>query len=134
MKYMLDTNVCIHIIRGKSGPILQKLVSQPVSDISISSITVAELQFGVERSAIPQQNQLALSQFLIPFNILDFDYDAAVQYGSIRAHLEAQGLAIGSLDTLIAAHALSKNLIVVTNNTGEFARVPGLLIEDWSTI
>jgi tRNA(fMet)-specific endonuclease VapC len=133
MRYMLDTNICIYVIRGKPAGLLQKLTSYPISDIAVSSVTVAELQFGVQRSNYPQQNQLALNQFLVPLNILDFDYDAATAYGEVRAYLEAQGTPIGSLDTLIAAHALSRNLTLVTNNTREFSRVSGLLIEDWST-
>ncbi len=132
MRYMLDTNICIYIIRGKPPQLLQKLTAYPVSDIAVSSITIAELQFGVERSSQPQQNQLALNQFLIPLNILDFDYEAASSYGSIRADLETRGLQIGSLDTLIAAHAFSRNLVIVTNNVREFSRVPGLTVEDWS--
>jgi tRNA(fMet)-specific endonuclease VapC len=133
MRYMLDTNICIYIIRGKPAKLLQKVTSYLISDIAVSSITVAELQFGVQRSNYPQQNQLALNQFLVPLNILDFDYDAAAAHGVIRANLEAQGTQIGSLDTLIAAHALSKNLALVTNNIREFSRVSGLLVEDWST-
>src|SRR2546427_810309 len=125
---MLDTNICVYLIRGKPANLLRKLAGQPISDIGISSITVAELQFGVQRSSRPAQNQLALDQFLIPLNILDFDYDAAAAYGRVRAHLEAQGTPIGSLDTLIAAHALSRGLTLVTNNTRAFSRVPGLAV------
>jgi tRNA(fMet)-specific endonuclease VapC len=95
-------------------------------------ITVAELEYGVHRSQHQAQNQQALVQFLVPLAILDFDYDAAVAYGHIRGYLEALGTPIGSLDTLIAAHALSQQLTLITSNPREFARVPGLTIEDWS--
>ncbi|HEX8231082.1 MAG TPA: type II toxin-antitoxin system VapC family toxin [Chloroflexia bacterium] len=132
MNYMLDTNICVQIIRYKPPDVLMRLTQHPVSEVGVSSITVAELQFGVHRSNQVVGNQHALEQFLIPLIIIDFDHDAALAYGFIRAHLEAQGTPIGSLDTLIAAHALSQNLILVTNNTREFERVPGLLIEDWS--
>src|SRR4051794_18649244 len=112
MKYMLDTNICIYIIRGKPSRLLQRLTSYPVSDICVSSMTVAELQYGVQRSRYPQQNQTALDRFLLPLNVLDLDYSAAVSYGHVRAYLESQGTPIGSLDTLIAAHAVSKSLIL----------------------
>ncbi|HYO50014.1 MAG TPA: type II toxin-antitoxin system VapC family toxin [Chloroflexia bacterium] len=130
---MLDTDVCVHLIRKKSADLLRKLIGYSISDIGISSITVAELQYGVQKSSRPMQNRQALDQFLIPLSIVDFDYDAAISYGYIRAHLEAQGTMIGSLDTLIAAHALSRNVTLVTNNIGEFTRVPGLVIDDWSS-
>lgn len=132
MKYMLDTNVCVQLIRHKPPDLLRRLTEHRISEVGISSITVAELQFGVQRSSQPARTQNALEQFLIPLAILDFDYESARAYGSIRAHLEAQGTPIGSLDTLIAAQALSQNLVLVTNNTREFARVPGLSVEDWS--
>jgi tRNA(fMet)-specific endonuclease VapC len=132
MRYLLDTNICVHLIRKKPGKVLQKLIGLAVSDVGISAITAAELQYGVQKSSQPAANQHALNQFLIPLTVLDFDYNATVVYGQIRAHLEAQGTPIGSLDTLIAAHALSQNLTLVTNNVGEFARVPDLTVEDWS--
>jgi tRNA(fMet)-specific endonuclease VapC len=132
MKYMLDTNICVQIIRYKPPGLLQKLMQHPVSDVGVSSVTVAELHFGVHRSSQPAQNRHALEQFLIPLTVLDFDQDAAMSYGLTRAYLEAQGTPIGSLDTLIAAHALSRNLTLITNNTREFARVPGLMLDDWT--
>jgi tRNA(fMet)-specific endonuclease VapC len=131
MKYMHDTDVCVHLIRKKPTDLLHRLTGYSIYDIGISSITVAELQYGVQKSSRPVQNQQALDQFLIPLSIVDFDYDAAISYGYIRSHLEAQGTMIGSLDSLIAAHALSRNVILVTNNTGEFSRVPGLVVDNW---
>lgn len=132
MRYMLDTNVCIHLIRNKSPKLLENLLQYSILDIGVSSITVAELQFGVQKSNQSLHNQQALDLFLIPLTILDFDYDAATTYARIRAYLESQGTPIGPLDTLIAAHALSQNLTLVTSNTREFSRVSGLTIEDWT--
>lgn len=132
MKYLLDTNICVYIIRQKSQEVLNNLSRHTISDLGISAISVAELEYGVEKSSRPEQNKQALSQFLIPLTTVDFDYEAAVVYGRIRAYLEAQGTAIGSLDTLIAAQAVSRDLTLVTSNTKEFTRVPGLLLEDWT--
>ncbi|MEX0704943.1 MAG: type II toxin-antitoxin system VapC family toxin [Planctomycetales bacterium] len=132
MKYLLDTNVCVELIRRRSPQTLARLMSQPVVDVGVSTITVAELRYGAERSARPAQNQQALDQFLLPLDTLPFDEAAADAYGHIRADLESQGLPIGSLDTLIAAQASAHRLILVTNNVREFARVPGLMVEDWT--
>jgi tRNA(fMet)-specific endonuclease VapC len=132
MKYLLDTNICVLLIRQKSPQVLAKLTSYAITDVSISTITVAELQYGVQKSTKPTQNQQALNQFLIPLTILPFDDGAAIHYGRIRAYLEVQGLPIGALDTLIAAQAIHYNLILVTNNVREFSRVHGLNIEDWT--
>lgn len=132
MKYLLDTNICVYLIRQRPAHLLQKFANYAVSEIGISSITAAELYYGVERSGRPGQNRQALEQFLLPLTIQDFDYSAAAAYGSVRATLEAAGMPIGTLDTLIAAQALSQNLILVTNNTQEFARIPALTIEDWT--
>ena len=131
MRYLLDTNICIYLIKKRPPEVLQKFNAYSVGEIGISSITVAELQFGVQKSRYLEQNQRALEQFLIPLTIADFDYQAAIAYGAIRATLEAQGTPIGSLDTLIAAHASSLNVTLVTNNTREFSRVPGLEIVNW---
>src|SRR5438105_3669705 len=132
MKYLLDTNVCVSLIRNKTPQVVQILAAHPISDIGISSITVAELQYGVQKSSNPEQNQQALDLVLVPLTILDFNYEAAISYDRIRAHLEAQGTPIGSLDTLIAAQALGHRLTLVTNNIKEFSRVPDLAIEDWT--
>jgi tRNA(fMet)-specific endonuclease VapC len=132
MNYLLDTNICVLLIRQKSPQVLAKLTSYALTDIGISAITVAELQYGVQKSSRPTLNQPALDQFLLPLNIIPFDEQDAIVYGHIRARLEAQGLPIGALDTLIAAQALQYNLILVTNNVREFARVAGLTVEDWT--
>lgn len=133
MRYLLDTNICVLLIRQKSQTVLQRLAQHPVTDIAVSAITVAELQYGVAKSAYPLQNQKALDYFLLPLTILPFDDRAATAYGAMRASLEAQGTPIGALDALLAAQAVSYRLIFVTNNVREFARVPGLTVEDWTT-
>jgi tRNA(fMet)-specific endonuclease VapC len=132
MRYLLDTNICVLLIRQKSQQVLQQLTQHPFTDIAVSAITVAELQYGVQKSAHPSQNQQALDYFLLPLTILPFDEDAATTYGAIRTYLEARGAPIGAIDTLLAAQAASHKLIFVTNNVREFARVPGLTIEDWT--
>ena len=132
MRYLLDTNICAYLIRHKSPVVVQHLTQHPFTDIAVSSITVAELQYGVTKSAAPPQNQLALDHFLLPLTLIPFDETAAIQYGEIRTYLEAHGTPIGAMDLLIAAQALAFGLIVVTNNMREFSRVPGLIIEDWT--
>ena len=132
IKYMLDTNICIYIIRKKPEAVLRRLQRSRVSDIGISSVTLSELEYGAAKSTKPQQNKLALTEFLAPIEILPYDDLAAQQYGELRAHLERKGKPIGSLDMLIAAHALSLKCILVTNNEVEFRRVPKLNIENWT--
>src|SRR5690242_14600766 len=132
MNYLLDTNICELLIRQKSPQVLAKLTSHSIMDIGVSAMTVAELQYGVQKSSQSIQNQHALDQFLLPLTILPFDSDDALFYGQIRAGLEAQGLPIGAIDTFIGAQAVHHNLILVTNNIREFARVPNLVIEDWA--
>lgn len=131
MNLLLDTNICIYIIKQKPPEVLQKFKAYNVGDIGISSISVAELEFGVYKSQFPEGNQQALEQFLLPLTIVDFDAGAAKMYGKVRAILEKQGTPIGSLDTLIAAHALSLQITLITNNVREFSRVPNLKLENW---
>ena len=131
MNYLLDTNVCIAVIRQRPVKAINKLTSQRPGDVGISTITVAELVHGVQKSNYPEQNMAALDQFLLPLEVADFDESAAVAYGQIRADLEKKGMPIGSMDLLIAAHALSLDVVLVTNNTREFGRVSNLKIEDW---
>ena len=132
MSYLLDTNICVLLIRQKSPQVLAKLTSHSIVDIGLSALTVAELHYGVWKSSRPNQNQQALDQFLLPLTSIPFDQQDALAYGQIRATLEAQGLPIGAVDTLIAAQAVRYNFILVTNNMREFARVPNLAIEDWT--
>jgi tRNA(fMet)-specific endonuclease VapC len=132
MRYLLDTNICVLLIRQKSQTVLQKLTQHPFTDIAVSAVTVAELQYGVAKSAHIAQNQQALDYFLLPLTILPFDEHVATTYGEIRVYIEAQGTPIGAIDTLLAAQAVSHKLIFVTNNVREFSRVPGLTVEDWT--
>jgi len=131
ISYMLDTNICIYIIKQKPANVITRFRQLPILSLAISSITLSELEYGVMKSSKPDQNQLALSQFLAPLEILPYEDNAAQNYGKLRAFLEKQGTPIGSLDMLIAAHALSINCTLVTNNEKEFSRVPDLHIENW---
>ena len=131
MRYMLDTNICIYVIKHKPETVFQKLQNIKPEDVCISSVTYAELVHGVEKSAAVEKNRLALSMLLANMEILDFDVDAADCYGKIRAALEKKGTPIGPLDMMIAAHAQSLGYTVVTNNVKEFSRVSALQIENW---
>jgi len=131
IKYMLDTNICIYIIKKKPVDIIERFRQTQISQIGISSITLSELEYGIVKSSKPDQNQFALAQFLAPLEILPYGDEAALQYGRLRAFLEKQGTPIGSLDMLIAAHALSIDSILVTNNEKEFNRAPNLNIDNW---
>lgn len=132
MKYMLDTNICIFATRNSNDNVLKKFHEHLDDELYISSITLAELMYGVEKSRKPEQNRNALLQFLTLIDIKEFSEKAAIEYGKIRAFLENQGTPIGPLDTLIAAHAVSENMILVTHNTKEFLRVPDLTVENWT--
>jgi tRNA(fMet)-specific endonuclease VapC len=133
MEFMLDTNICIHIIKRKPLDVIERFKQTEISRIGVSAITLSELSYGVSKSSKPQQNQMALAQFIAPLEILPYGDDAAQYYGTLRTHLEKQGTPIGSLDMLIAAHALSANCTLVTNNEKEFVRIPKLKIENWVT-
>jgi len=133
MKYLLDTNICIYIINEKPKKVLRKFEQYPVHEFAISSITHAELQFGVEKSKKKDINQNALDEFLLPLTILPFHgKNLVVCYGEIRAFLESKGKTIGPLDTLIAAHALSLDLTIISNNINEFSRIRNLKCENWT--
>ena len=131
MRFMLDTNICIYIIRQKPVKILERLTALSFADIGISSITLAELEYGVAKSSKPQQNRIALNGFLAPIEIAPFDARAAAHYGESRCFLEKRGNVIGAMDMLIAAHASSLSVTLVTNNIREFKRIPGLQVENW---
>ena len=132
MKYLLDTNICIFLIRRQSDSVREHLQRHQIGEIGISAITESELRFGADKSSDPGKNHARLDRFLLTLPVLAFDSECARQYGRIRAFLEKSGTPIGSLDTLIAAHALCAGLTVVTNNTREFQRVPGLPAVDWT--
>ncbi|GAB4497729.1 MAG: type II toxin-antitoxin system VapC family toxin [Anaerolineales bacterium] len=133
MKYMLDTCICIEIIRHRSSSALTHLTGCQPGDVCLSSITLAELFHGAQKNLRPEQNLIAIQQFSLALQILDFDLRAASYYGVLCANLERQGLRIGQMDMLIGAHALSCGLVLVTNNLSEFQRISGLQIEDWSS-
>ena len=132
MRYLLDTNICIYIIRKKPRKVLEKLKSLEIGDVAISSITLSELEYGIAKSSQTQQNRDALNAFLAPLEVIPYDHMAAYHYGQIRAFLEKIGAVIGSMDLLIAAHALSLSVTLATNNIREFKRVPALSIENWT--
>ncbi|PIW09645.1 MAG: VapC toxin family PIN domain ribonuclease [Comamonadaceae bacterium CG17_big_fil_post_rev_8_21_14_2_50_60_13] len=131
MSYMLDTNICIYIINARPPAVLERFRRERLGSISISSVTAAELAFGVAKSG-SARNREALEMFLAPLEVLPFDASAIWHYGDLRAALERRGEPIGALDTMIAAHAMASNTILVTNNTREFARVAGLRLENWA--
>jgi tRNA(fMet)-specific endonuclease VapC len=128
---MLDTSTCIDLIRGRSPRILARLRRYAVGTILISAITLAELEHGVEKSSNPARNRLALAKFCAALEIIAFDSAAAAAYGAIRAQLEREGHVIGPMDLLIAAHARSLDLTIVTSNEREFARVQDLVVQNW---
>jgi len=132
MNYLLDTNICTYIINKKPSVVLKRVQSKQPGQIAISTITLAELEYGVARSRYPDRNRIALLEFLFPFMILDFDPEASVEYGQIRALLDAKGRPVGPMDLLLVAQAKSHNLILVTNNEKEFKRIDGLRIENWA--
>jgi len=132
MKYLIDTNICIYIMNKRPAGIIEKFKQFELGDVGISTTTVSELQYGVAKSIHRKENQQRLEQFMAPLEILAYDEMAAEVYGDIRFHLEKYGQPIGPLDVLIAAHALSKNLILVTNNDKEFKRVKNLQVENWT--
>jgi len=132
MKYMLDTHICIYAIKHKPEKVFQKLKETDPDDVCVSSVTYAELVHGVEKSTAVEKNRLALSMLLANIEIKDFGVDAANCYGKIRAALERKGTPIGLLDMMIAGHAQSLELTVVTNNMKEFSRVNNLKIENWA--
>jgi tRNA(fMet)-specific endonuclease VapC len=130
--YLLDTNICIFAINKKTPQLINTINKKSKHDIYISSLTIAELEFGVENSQYVEKNRVALLKFISLFRILPFDDEDAVCYGKLKTKLKKKGEIIGPIDMLLAAQALSKDLIFVTNNADEFSRVDGLKIEDWS--
>jgi len=131
MKWMLDTDTCIAIIKRKPENALKKLRGKSIGQVGISAITLSELTFGIEKSRRRDQAREALSEFVIALEVAPFEGDAASVYGMVRASLEVKGQPIGPLDTLIGAHALSLDVTLVTHNTREFSRIDGLRLEDW---
>ena len=130
MTYLLDTNICIYIINEQPAQVLQRLIQAGRESLAISTVTVAELAFGVAKST-RADSRAKLENFLSKFPILDWDQDAAWIYGNVRQALEAKGQRIGERDLLLACQALALDATMVTNNTREFERVEGLKLENW---
>lgn len=131
MRWMLDTDTCIALIRRRPESVLRRLAARSVGAVGVSSITASELAFGAAKSARPAETLAALEEFLIPLEVAPYDERAAFAYGPVRAALAAAGTPIGPLDTLIAAHALALDATLVTHNLREFSRVAGLRTDDW---
>ncbi|MCP9793553.1 type II toxin-antitoxin system tRNA(fMet)-specific endonuclease VapC [Vulcanococcus limneticus] len=127
---LLDTNICIYVINARPAAVLERFRRYRMGEIGICSVVAAELAYGVAKSG-SSRNRQALELFLAPLVILPFDEPAIWVYGDLRAELERRGTPIGSLDTMIAAHALSQQAPLITNNTREFAKVPGLRLDNW---
>ncbi len=132
MTYMLDTNICIYVMKKKPENVLRRFREEMDGGICISSITLAELEYGMKHSSDPVKNEQALLRFLAPLRVLPFGAAAASEYGEIRAYLQSRGTPIGPLDMLIAAHARVEGMTLVTNNMREFERVPELDLENWA--
>lgn len=131
LKYMLDTNIVIFVIKRRPVELLD-IFNKHADQMCISSITLAELMHGVEKSAIPDRNLKNVEDFISHLDVLHYDNEAAMHYGDIRSDLEKKGIVIGVNDLHIAGHARSKGLILVSNNTKEFERVEGLRLTDWT--
>ncbi len=131
MKYLIDTNICIYLMNSQPAEVITKFKRIDPGNIAISSITVSELQYGIFKSKQKIKNQQRLNEFLFPFIVLAYGEEETKKYGEIRATLEVKGLTIGPLDLLVAAHAKSQNLILITNNEKEFNRINGLEVENW---
>jgi len=130
--YLLDTNICIFAIKRKPAHVLEAIERRVREGLYLSSLTIAELQFGVENSKRIEANRIALLKFISVFTIVSFQNADASHYGKLKAKLKSEGRIIGPIDMLLAAQALRNNLVLVTNNVGEFSRVEGLRVEDWS--
>ena len=135
MKYLLDTDICIYLIKKRPPAVIEKLSKLPNSEVALSVISLFELQFGVENSRYRDQSQQALNHFLEPIrHILPVDQQVANYAARVRANLKAKGTPVGPYDILIAAAALSHDLTLVSNNVREFKRVDGLKLENWSAV
>jgi tRNA(fMet)-specific endonuclease VapC len=130
--YLIDTNICIYAINKQSPIVLENIKKKSKKGIFISSLTIAELEYGIENSKKKVDNRMALLKFLSLFNVLCFDDSDAIDYGVLKSRLKKKGELIGPIDMLLAAQAINKDLIFVTNNVEEFNRVEGIKIEDWS--
>lgn len=133
MKYLFDTNICIFLINKKFEYLMDRVEKLGIEKIGISSITIAELEYGIAKSESmhKKENRIALLEFLLPFKFIDFNQNDAYEYGRIRQDLQSKGKIIGNMDILIGSQAVSRELILVTNNEKEFKRIENLKIENW---
>lgn len=131
MLYLLDTNICIYLIKKRPQGVLEEFGKHSPQDVAISTITLFELEYGVEKSQYRQRSQEALDRFLAPLSFIEMDRQAAIEAAIIRPELERKGMPIGPYDLLIAGLAKSKDLTLVTNNIKEFERIDGLLLANW---
>ena len=132
MKYLIDTNICIYIMNKRPVAVIKKFKQFELGEIGISTITVSDLQYGIVKSKYRKKNEFRLEEFLTPLEILTYDQTAARVYGDIRFQLEKLGKPIGPLDLLIAAQAISQDLVLITNNDKEFKRIKKLKVENWT--
>ncbi len=129
--YLLDTNICIYLIKKKYPKLIKKVSENDTFTIAISAVTVAELEYGIAKSLYPKKNRDTLLEFLTPFEIIPFSEKDCENFGVLRVHLNKKGTPIGPYDLQIAAQCISRDLCIVTNNVQEFERVPGIMIENW---
>ncbi|MFC1891544.1 type II toxin-antitoxin system VapC family toxin [Thermodesulfobacteriota bacterium] len=131
MHYLLDTNICIYLIKTRPPEVLERFRQHSPQDVAVSTVTLFELEYGVEKSQHRQRSEDALAKFLLPLNLIDLDRSSAIEAAKIRVQLEKKGMLIGPYDLLIAGLAQSQDMILVTNNTKKFERVNGLSLENW---
>jgi len=131
MHYLLDADICIHLIKRRQSEVLERFRQHPPQDVAISTITLFELQYGIEKSQYRKRSEDALAKFLLPLHLINLDSSSAIEAAIIRAQLEKKGMPIGPYDLLIAGLARSRGMTLVTNNTKEFERVVGLHLENW---
>jgi tRNA(fMet)-specific endonuclease VapC len=131
MHYLLDTNICIYLIKKRPPEVLERFKQHSPQNVAISIITLFELEYGVEKSQYRQRSEDALAKFLLPLNLINLDRSSAIEAATIRAQLEKKGMPIGPYDLLIAGLARSRDMTLVTSNTKEFERVVGLHLENW---
>jgi tRNA(fMet)-specific endonuclease VapC len=131
MRYLLDTNICIYLIKKRPPEVLDRFRQHSPQDVAISIITLFELEYGAEKSQYRQRSKDALTKFLLPLNLINLDRSSALESAIIRAQLEKKGMPIGPYDLLIAGLARSQDMILVTNNIKEFGKVAGLHLENW---
>ncbi len=130
--YLLDTNICIYLIKSKFPNLQKRIEETDPSEIAISAITVAELEFGISKSLYPERNKIALLKFLSPFEIVPFTEKDCEDFGWLRTYLNKKGTPIGAYDLQIASQCLARDLVLISNNLKEFERVPNLKYENWA--